>query len=512
MTTPPQGPWGPGQPGGQPGGQHGGQGGPQQPGQPPAQQPQQGGWGQPPAQGGGWGQPPQQGRPQPGQPQQGQPQQGQPQQGQPHQGQPQQGGGWGQQPGQQHPQQGQQGHGQPAQGGWGQPPQQGGAYQQQSWGQRQQQGGQQGPQGGWHQQQGGQPGQWQPGGPNSKGPGGIGKDKMPLVIGGGVVGIVLIGLLVFLGIRAFGGDDTPTTQPTGGQTTGGDPTGKPTSSTSGGPGSNGELGNATGQAKTVTDKLQGAGFGCSDLFNTTQGAHRGCFKMDASRSSEALFQFKSDGTIIAVRIRAQDDENNNNAQVAFGQVLQAIGNDTFGGDQVTKIQQAVKTGQRDDEVGTTWGEFQLDNDGDSLQLSGHKSGEDSLDLPDQTFDTTQAQLVSALKAKGYVCTSSCRKDVGEYGSQRVYSYASEGKGIKNLELSASAEGSALKAAMTSAVNDAFGVVKGGNVAALKAYIAAHSDGKEYAAYVGGWKVEITSDSSGSYGSQSISIDYESFYA
>ena len=476
MTTPPQGPWGPGQPGGQPGGQHGGQGG---------QPPQQGGWGQqPPGQGGGWGQPPQQ------------PQQGQPQQGQPQQDQPPQQGGWGQQPGQGQPSQ----YGQPPAGGWGQPPQQqGGAYQQQSWGQRQQQ------QGGWHQQQSG---------PGSKGPGGISKEKLPLLIGGGVVGLVVIGLLVFLGIRAFGGDDEPTTQPTTTTEPTGNGTPNPTGSpsTSGGPGQNGELGNATGQAKAATEKLQGFGFGCSDLFNTGQGAHRGCFKQDGRKESEAIFQFSPDGTIIAVRLQAQDDDNFNNAQVSFDQLLQALGNDTFGADQVKKIQESVKTGQRSDEVGTSWGEFQLSNQGQSVRLSGHKSGEDSMDLPDQTFDTTQAQLVAALKAKGYVCTTSCKKDVGKYGYQRVFFYASSGKGIKDIEVSASGEAADAKKALPAALGDAFGALKGGNIEAVKSYVDAHNDGKSYAAYVGGWKVEISGNSSASYTSQQVSISYESFYA
>ncbi|GAA1141542.1 hypothetical protein GCM10009630_45220 [Kribbella jejuensis] len=430
------------------------------------------------------GQPPQQGRP---------PQQGQP------------GGGWGQQPGQQPGQP----QGQPG-GGWGQPPQQGGAYQQQGWGQRPPQ------QGGWQPQGSGQ---WQPTGPGGpggrdKGPFGISKDKLPFFIGGGVVGLIVIALLVFLGIRAFSGDDdTPTSQPTSGQSTqGGDPSTSTSPSTGTGPGTGGQLGNATGQAKGITDKLQGMGFGCSDLFNTGQGAHRGCFKYDGSKQADAIFQFKSDGTIIAVRLETTDDDNNNNAQVAFGQVLQAVGNDTFGGDSVTKVQDSVKTGQRSDEVSTGWGEFQLSNSGSSLRLSGHKNGEESLDLPDQTFDTTAAQMTTALKAKSYVCTTSCRKDVGEYGSQRVFFYASAGKGIKDLELSVSADGSAVKTAMKSVLGDAFGVLQGGNAAAVKAYVEAHTDGKQYAAYVGGWKVEIDGDSSGSYGSQRVSIEYETFYA
>jgi hypothetical protein len=488
MTTPPQGPWGPGQPGGQPGGQHGGPGG---------QPPQQGGWGQqPPGQGGGgWGQRPQQQQP----PQQDRPGPGQTPQGQPPYDRPPQQGGWGQQPVP------------PQQGGWGQrsPQQQGGPYQQQSWGQRVQQPGQQ--QGGWHQQQGLQPGQpqWQPGPGGSKGPGGISKDKLPLIIGGGVVGIVLIGLLVFLGIHAFGGDDDPVSNPTTTQ----QPTGNPTNGggEKGENGENGELGNATGQAKAATEKLQGNGFGCSDLFNTGQGAHRGCFKYDGNAHAEAVFQFQPDGTIIGVRIESQNEDNINNAAVVFDQALQAIGNDAFGGDQVKRVQDAVKTGQKSQKVGSTWGEFQLRNDGDTLELSGGKSGADSFDIPPKSFDTTKPQMITALKAKQYVCTTSCTKQIGKYGSQRLYFYASEGEGIKDLELTASGDPADVKKALPTAVNDAFGVLKGGDAAALKTYIQAHSDGKSYAAYVAGWRVEITGNNSDDYASQRIDISYESFY-
>ncbi|MEU8225718.1 hypothetical protein [Kribbella sp. NPDC048915] len=490
MTTPPQGPWGPGQPGGQPGG-HGGQGN---------QPPQQGGWGQqPPAQGGGWGQGPQQ------------PQQGQP----PRQDQPTQQGGWGQQPGQGQPGQGQPGQGQPGQfgqppaGGWGQQSQQGGSYQQQPWGQQRPQ------QGGWHQQQGGPGQQWQPGGPGSKGPGGISKEKLPLLIGGGVVGVVIIGLLVFLGVRAFGGDDEPTTQPTttSEPTESGtaEPTGSPTSS--GGPGQNGELGNATGQAKSVTEKLQANGFGCSDLFNSGQGAHRGCFKAEGrGKSAEALFQFASDGNIIAVRLEAQDSENFNNAQVAFDQLLQSVGNEAFGADQVKKVQDAVKTGQRSDTVGTSWGELRLSNGGQDVRLTGHKSGEESLELPDQKFDTTQTQLSAALKAKGYVCTSSCKKDIGKYGYQRVFIIDVKDQGINELEVSVSGDSEDAKKALPVVINDAFGAVKGANVEAVKAWIKAHNDGKPHVAYVGGWRVETDGNGSGDYGSQRIRVTDESFYA
>ena len=328
------------------------------------------------------------------------------------------------------------------------------------------------------------------------------------MIGGGVVGIVLIGLLVFLGIHAFGGDDKPEAGPTSSQ----QPTGNPSNGGDNhGGDNNGELGNATGQAKTATEKLQGIGYGCSDLFNTSQGAHRGCFKYEGATEAQAIFQFQPDGTIIGVDLTSQNEDNVNNAKVTFDAALQAIGNDTFGGSEVKKVQDAVNTGQKSQKVGSSWGEFQLRNDGDTLELAGGKSGADSLDLPKKTFDTTEVQLATALKAKNYVCTSSCSKQVGKYGSQRVYSYASEGEGIKQIEMSASGDPADVKKALPAAVNDAFGVLKGGDAAALKSYIQAHSDGKSYASYVAGWRVEITGNNSDDYASQRINISYETFF-
>ncbi|TDD26629.1 hypothetical protein E1218_12910 [Kribbella turkmenica] len=325
-----------------------------------------------------------------------------------------------------------------------------------------------------------------------------------MLLGGGVVGIVLIGLLVFLGVKALGGDDEPEAGPTTSQST------EPTSEPSNG-GDNGSLGNASGQAKTATEKLQGNGYQCSDLFNTGQGAHRGCFKYEGPTEAEAIFQFQPDGTIIGVLLKSENDENVNNAAVTFDAALQAIGNDTFGGDQVKKIQEAVKLGQKSQKVGSTWGEFELRNSGDDLQLSGGKSGSDSFDLPRKSFDTTETQLVTALKAKNYVCTTSCSKKVGKYGSQRVYSYASKGEGIRSLEMSASGDPEEVKKALPAAVNDAFAAMKGEDVAALKSYVQAHSDGKSYSAYVAGWRIEVIANNEDSYSSSRISISYETFY-
>lgn len=326
-----------------------------------------------------------------------------------------------------------------------------------------------------------------------------------MVIGGGVIGVVLIALLIFLGVRALGGDDDPVTEPT--TTT--QPTTGPT--TPGGEQSSGELGNATGQAKSATDKLQGQGFQCSDLFNGAQGAHRGCFKYDGATEAEVIFQFQSDGTIIGVLLKSKNGDNVNNAAVTFDAALQAIGNDAFGGGEVAKIQEAVKTGQKSTKVGSTWGEFELRNDGDNLQISGGKSGSDSFDLPRKEFHTTEAQLSAALRAKKYTCTTSCRKTIGQYGSQTIFGYGGAKSGIRSLEIRASGEPADVKAAIPAASADAFAVLKGPDVATLKAWVGAHNDGKSYASYVSGWRVEITGDNDSSYSSQKISITYESFY-
>ena len=260
------------------------------------------------------------------------------------------------------------------------------------------------------------------------------------MIGGGVVGIVLIGLLVFLGIHAFGGDDKPESGPT----TSEQPTGNPTN---GGGDSNGELGNATGQAKTATEKLQGLGYGCSDLFNTAQGAHRGCFKYEGATEAQAIFEFQSDGTIIGVDLTSQNEETSTTPRSPSMRHCRRSATTRSAAARSRKVQDAIKTGQKSQKVGSTWGEFELRNDGDTVELSGGKSGSDLLDLPKKTFDTTEPQLAAALKAKQYVCTSSCSKQVGKYGSQRVYFYASEGEGIKQIEMSASGDPGDVKKAL-----------------------------------------------------------------
>jgi hypothetical protein len=282
---------------------------------------------------------------------------------------------------------------------------------------------------------------------------------------------VLIGLLVFLGVRALGGNDKPsadqTNQPTG------QPTDAPTtpgSDTSSGPPSD-ELGNATGQAKAATDKLRGLKYQCSDLFNGPQGAHRGCFKYGGATAAEVVFQFQSDGTIIGVLVRSSDTGNINNAAVTFDAALQAIGNDTFGGSEVVKIQQAVKTGQKTGKVGSTWGEFDLRNNGE--------------------------------------CTSTCLKKVGLFGFQSVFGIGSGG--LRSVSMRASGKPAEVKTAMPAVTADTFAILKGPDVAVLKAWIAARADGKSYAGYVSGWRIEIAGNSDTSYASQNVDISYESFY-
>jgi hypothetical protein len=76
----------------------------------------------------------------------------------------------------------------------------------------------------------------------------------------------------------------------------------------------------------------------------------------------------------------------------------------------------------------------------------------------------------------------------------------------------SGEAADVKTAMPAAIADGFAALKGPDVDALKAYATAHSDGKSYAGYVSGWRVEITGDQIDSdFGSQSISIRPELFY-
>ena len=365
MTTPPQGPWGPGQPGGQPGGQQGGQGA-------------QGGWGQqPPGQGGGgWGQRPQQpptkvslrsrvgrrskvslrSRQQPGGRQPPQP------------GQPPQQGGWVSSPGQT-------GSG-PAAGtarpGWrlgsAHPSSKAARTSSRRGASRASSGRRLAPAAGVRAAQ------WQPGGPGgSKGPGGISKDKLPLVIGGGVVGIVLIGLLVFLGIQAFGGDDEPESEPDhrpSSRPANHEPTAATTTAAT-----------ATASSATRPVRRRRRPRSCRASATVQRPVQHRAGRAPRLLQVRRRHRGRGDLPVPAGRhdhrrglLTSQNEDNVNNAAVTFDAALQAIGNDTFGGSEVKKVQDAVKTGQKSQKVGSTWGEFQLRNDGDTCSCPAASPG------------------------------------------------------------------------------------------------------------------------------------------
>ncbi|GAA0613417.1 hypothetical protein GCM10009534_55160 [Kribbella sandramycini] len=316
---------------------------------------------------------------------------------------------------------------------------------------------------------------------------------MPLLIGGGVVGILLIGLLIFLVVKGLGGDDEPAAGPGSSQGTG-----------DGGPG------NAAGQAEGVTQKLQSAGYQCSDLFNNESGAHRGCFKYEGSTQSDAVFQFTKDGSIISVQITTRDEENGNNAKVTFDGALQAIGNDAFGGSEVRKIQDAVATGQKSERVGTTWGEFRLSNDS-TVSLAGRKSGEEAFKVPDVAWATTEAQLKAGLTAKGYTCKIVCEKKIGDFDRQTIYGFGGSSGGLRQVEMEIRAREDQAKAAWPATVTDAFGVLKAADSAKLKEFADKHTDGKATVAYVAGWRIEVTNRDNDDRWARSIRIKRETYY-
>jgi hypothetical protein len=92
----------------------------------------------------------------------------------------------------------------------------------------------------------------------------------------------------------------------------------------------------------------------------------------------------------------------------------------------------------------------------------------------------------------------------------VFGIGSSG-GLRSISIRASGEPAEVKTGMPAVTADTFAIVKGPDLAALKAWIAARSDGKSYAGYVSGWRIEITDESDSSYASKTVEISYESFY-
>jgi len=194
----------------------------------------------------------------------------------------------------------------------------------------------------------------------------------------------------------------------------------------------------------------------------------------------------------------------------FETALTGVGSEALGGD-LEKVKAAIKSGQKSSEVATGWGELRLSNSGDSLRLSGGKSGTDSMAVPRKQFESTEANVKAGLQGKGYECSTSCRKKLGDYGSQRVYTYGSEGSGIRTLEISVQADADDTKAAFPAAVADTFALAKGPDVTAIQAWMKSHSDGKSHVAYVSGWRVELLTRELSSSVVQELKIDNESYY-
>jgi hypothetical protein len=86
-----------------------------------------------------------------------------------------------------------------------------------------------------------------------------------------------------------------------------------------------------------------------------------------------------------------------------------------------------------------------------------------------------------------------------------------GGGLRSISIRASGSPAEVKTAMPAVTADTFAILKGPDVAVLKAWIAARSNGKSYAGYMSGWRVEITGNSDTDYASQTVDIGYESFY-
>ena len=333
----------------------------------------------------------------------------------------------------------------------------------------------------------------------------------------------MLALLVFLGVRALGGDDDNTADPDPGtsQTTQptGDPTGSPTSDPTGSPTDQPtapqtpEVGNSSGQAKQVTDALSAGGYECSDLFNTPQGGHRGCFKNVGTSQGEALFQFSPDGNVIGLQIRAYDTENVNNAKKSFTEIVNALGKAAFPGD-IQKINDAVNNGQKSVELTSDWGEYRLTNSGDNLRLSGGKTGTDTLEVPRKTFDSTEADFEGTLKTKGYTCTSYCKK--GGYPSKDASRYVSgfgsgNSGGLRSITASVSGDAGAAKTGFDSTVTDVFSSLKGADVPAIQAWVKSKMDGKAHSGYVNGWRVDVEYSGGDSYQRLELQIKTELFY-
>jgi hypothetical protein len=344
------------------------------------------------------------------------------------------------------------------------------------------------------------------------------RGKLGLLVGLGVALVVIAtGAVVWLTQRGeSGGTATSTATSTMPITT---PSTAPTAAPSTAPNVVQVGGVTTGQAKALSDALTAKGLDCTVQFTITAGGNAGCFSWaDKGRTStEALFQYQTDGTVIGLNVKT-DSPQDGVSLAALASALQTVAPIVFAADQDKVAQAVAALGTTDDTTfDGTWGKYQVHDGAGGSTVSAAKSGSSRLSVPRIEMVSRPAELADGLADKGLTCNvtrESCNGTFrGDLGRMAVLSSGLGSGGIMHLIVAADdtardADAGATKKAFTDLVRTTFGIARGNGLADVQKWFADHLDGESHSAYVGGWRADLVVKYGTAPGAPGLANDYE----
>jgi len=277
-------------------------------------------------------------------------------------------------------------------------------------------------------------------------------------------------------------------------------------------------GETTGQAKDLSAALTGKGLECTVRFTGNAGGQAGCFRWadKGTTSSEVLFQYQPDGTVIGLNLKAVGQREG----AAFAELalaFQAVASVVFPADQDKVAQAVADVGKVDDtSFDGTWGKYHVRDGASGTTVSAAKSGATQLAVPDIQMANPPAKLADAFSAKGFSCNAT-REDCdstfrGGKGRLSVLSSTVVPQGILQLiigadDTSRDANSDQTKQAFSNLVHTTLGIAGGNGLPAIDKWFDEQLGGDSHSAYIGGWRVDLVVKYGTPYGSPNLASSY-----
>jgi hypothetical protein len=299
-----------------------------------------------------------------------------------------------------------------------------------------------------------------------------GRRLWPFVAGGVVAGLLVVALVAAFVVRRDGGAaaDAPAEQVVlaEGVTAGG---------------------GVSGQARTLADALVRSGLECSVRFTGADGGQTGCFTFrEAGRiTSEVVYQYRPDGTVIGLNIKMKTPGTTNNGPM-LRSLVATVAPVVFAADLPALTRILREWGGWTD---GSWGSYEIVSRGPRASLSASKADSTPIKVPVLHFDTPETGLADGLRSDGFACardTESCR---GRYAGKAGLTVQMSGPdtGITYL-LASAATGPTTQPAFDELQGKVFGHLRGDAVQPSRQWLAGHLDGRSHIAYVAGWRVDL----------------------